>query len=260
MIVDIETDSVILLWHGSRDKRAIDEFDRFVAFFKKWSGLKKVYPGALELADPPVPAAIERAAAEGAARIWAYPLFLFPGRHMQEDLPRLLSEGQKKYSDLRIYFGDALSRNQKLLELAKIRIDPAKERSDPKGSALLMVASGTSEPKAIAAAEAFTGGLKRLLPYADSILCFADLASPGIPEGFARCAGMGAKGVVVFPSLLFAGTTLQRIEKEVDLMRRRHPDLPIRVTGHFGIDPLLAEIVWEGIKNSRPIHLNPSPS
>lgn len=260
MIVDVETDAVILLGHGSRDRAAIEEFSQFLFFFKKWSGLNKVYPGYLELADPLIPAAIDQAVAEGATRIWAYPIFIFPGRHVLEDLPRLLSEGQKKYPQAEIYFGEALNLNSKLLDLAKIRIDPAqdgtldvKDKSDPKETALLVIGRGTLEPKAIAATETFTDQLKPLLPYAHAVHCFAEVVPPYIPEGLARCIELGAKSVVAFPCLLFTGITLQRMKIKIQMMREKHPDLSIRLTDYLGIHPLLAEIVWEGIKSAHPI-------
>jgi sirohydrochlorin ferrochelatase len=253
MIVDVETDAVILLGHGSRDRAAIEEFNQFIFFFKKWSGLNKVYPGYLEVADPLIPAAIDQAVAGGATRIWAYPLFIFPGRHVLEDLPHLISEGQKKYPGVEIYFGEALNLNPKLLDLAKLRIDPAKDKSDPKETALLVIGGGTLEPKAVAATEAFTDQLKPLLPYAHAIHCFVEVVPPYIPEGFARCVVLGANSIVVFPCLLFTGITLQRIHIKIQVMREKHPGLSIRTADYFGIHPLLAEIVWEGIKSSRPI-------
>lgn len=253
MIVDIETDAVILLGHGSRDRAAVEAFERFVAFFKKWSGLKQVSPAYLELADPSIPAAIDQAVSKGAARIWAYPLFLFPGRHLLEDLPLLLSEGRKRHPQVGIHFGEGLGSNPKILELAKVRIDPAKEKNNPNATALLVIGQGTTEPKGLAAVEAFTERLKPLLPYPHAVPCFVESASPSIPEGMARCIELGAKSVVAFPCLLFTGAIWQRIQAQIQAMRDRHPGLPIRLAGPFGTDPLLAEIVWEGIKNAKPI-------
>jgi sirohydrochlorin ferrochelatase len=253
MIVDVETDAVILLGHGSRDRAAIEEFDQFIFFFKKWSGLKKVYPGYLELADPLIPAAIDQAVLSGATRIWAYPLFIFPGRHVLEDLPHLLKEGQEKYPDIEIYFGEALNLNPKLLDLAKIRIDPSKDRTDPKETALLVIGRGTLEPRAIAATEAFTVQMKPRLPYAHAVHCFAEVVPPYIPEGFARSIELGARSIVAFPCLLFTGIILQRMHIKIQMMREKYPDLSIRMTDYLGIHPILAEIVWEGIKTARPV-------
>jgi len=253
VIVEVETDAVLLLGHGSRDRAAIEESNQFAAFFKKWSGLKKVYIGYLELADPSIPAAIDQAISEGAARIRAMPLFLFPGRHLLEDLPRLLAQARTIYPRVEIYFGEGLNLNPKLLALAKVRIDPAKERSDPKETALLVVFRGASEPKAVAAAESFADRLRPLLPYPHVVHCFAEVVPPYIPEGFSRCIELGARSVVAFPCLLFSGIVLQRIEIMIQTMRERHPAISIRMADYFGVHPLLAEIVWEGIKASRPV-------
>ncbi|HZR46218.1 MAG TPA: CbiX/SirB N-terminal domain-containing protein, partial [Candidatus Manganitrophaceae bacterium] len=129
----------------------------------------------------------------------------------------------------------------------------AKEKSDPSETALLVIGQGTAEPKGIAAVEAFTARLMPLLPYPHAVSCFAESAPPSIPEGIERCIALGAKSVVAFPSLLFTGVTWRRIQTRIQAMREQHPNLPIRMTDPFGIDPLLAEIVWEGIKSAKPI-------
>ena len=43
----------------------------------------------MELAEPSLAAAFERAISRGATEIVVHPFFLSPGRHVSEDLPRL---------------------------------------------------------------------------------------------------------------------------------------------------------------------------
>lgn len=248
---DTRTDTIILLGHGSRDQAAIEEFERFLAFFKASSGFPRVSPGYLGLNSPSIPEAIDRAAAEGAERIWAYPLFLFPGRHVSTDLPRLLAEAGMRHRETAIHFGEAMHRHPKLLELAKIRIGPLPERAG--GTALILVANGSSESRGIEAVERFAAKLKPMFPGTHFFPCFSEIAWPSMPDVFGRCAAAGITSIVVFPCILFAGKVLQGIQMKVEKLREAYPALSIRTADYFGIHPLLAEVVWEGIQGAWPV-------
>jgi len=248
---DARTDTILLLGHGSRDPAATEEFERFLVFFKEWSGFPRVSPGYLELALPSIPEAIDRAVAGGAERIWAYPLFLFPGRHASSDLPRLLSEAGVRHRSIPIHFGEAMHRHPKLLELAKIRIGSLPEA--PGRTALLLVANGGSESRGIEAVERFAAKLKPMFPGVHFLPCFSEIAWPSISDAFARCTAMGVTSIVVFPCVLFTGRVLQGIRSKVETLRETSPTLSIRMAGYFGVHPLLAEVVWEGIQRAWPV-------
>jgi precorrin-8X/cobalt-precorrin-8 methylmutase len=248
---DARTDTILLLGHGSRDPAAVEEFERFVVSLKEWSGFPRLSSGYLELTAPSIPEAIDRAAAEGAERIWAYPLFLFPGRHLLNDLPRLLSEAGMRHRNVPIHFGEAMHRHPKLLELAKIRIGPLPNQAGR--TALLLVANGSGESRGIEAVERFAAKLKPMFPGAHFLPCFSEIAWPSIQDAFARCAAMGISSIVVFPCVLFTGRVLQGIRLKIEKLRETYPTLSIRMADYFGIHPLLAEIVWEGIQGAWPV-------
>lgn len=248
---DARTDTILLLGHGSRDRAAVEEFERFVAFFKEWSGFPRVSPGYLELAEPSIPEAVDRAVADGAERIWAYPLFLFPGRHLLNDVPSLLSRAGARHRNAAIHFGEAMHRHPKLLELAKLRIGPLPRERER--SALLLVANGSSDSRGIEAVERFAAKLEPMFPHVHFLPCFAEMAWPSIQDAFARCRAMGITSIVVFPCVLFTGRVLQGIRLRVEKLREIDPALSIRTADYFGIHPLLAEMVWEGIQGAWPV-------
>lgn len=247
---DARTDAILLLGHGSRDPSTVEEFERFVVFFKEWSGFPRVSPGYLESAAPSIPEAIDRALAEGAERIWTSPLFLFPGRHVSNDLPQLISEAAARHRRVPIRFGEAIHRHPKLAELAKIRIGPLPERTGR--TALLLAANGSGESRGIEAVERFAAKLNPMFPEVHLLPCFSEIAWPSIPDAFARCVATGITSIVLFPCVLFTGRVLQGIHLKVERLRETYPALSIRMAGPFGIHPLLAEVVWEGIQGARP--------
>ena len=250
------TDAILLLSHGSSDAAAIAEVHRFVDYFRRRSGMSNVFLGFLEVAEPSIPAVIQQIAATGARRIRALPLFLFPGRHVLSDLPRILGEARAAYPQLEIDCGEALIFNPKLVDLARSRINIPRPRfdfTDPRQTALLVVGRGAAEPRVILAMEDFVEKLKGVVPFGHVLHCFAEVSPPFIPAGFNRCIDLGATTIVVFPFVLFGGGVYRKICKQADVMRERYLDLIVRTTDYFGVDPLLCDIIAEEVTQTLPV-------
>ena len=78
----------------------------------------------LDCNEPTIPAAIDNLAAEGVARIVALPYFLHKGRHVQDDLPRLLAEARQRHPRLEVAEAAELGYD---LRLAKLIAERMKE-------------------------------------------------------------------------------------------------------------------------------------
>lgn len=88
--------AVVLVAHGSRSEAANEAHRELCAQVAAVTGLD-VTPGFLELATPSIPDALDQAVATGATRVRVVPYFLHPGRHLAEDLPRLVDEASERH-------------------------------------------------------------------------------------------------------------------------------------------------------------------
>jgi sirohydrochlorin ferrochelatase len=84
--------ALILVDHGSRFPGANDMLLGVVEMVKRLSGLTRVYPAHMELAEPSIRQAFEQAVSEGATAVVVHPYFLSPGRHSTTDIPRMVEE------------------------------------------------------------------------------------------------------------------------------------------------------------------------
>jgi precorrin-8X/cobalt-precorrin-8 methylmutase len=250
----MDGETILLLGHGSRDPEAIREFDAFTEFFKRRTGRSLVFPAYLELASPDIPEAIRRAVESGSKKILALPLFLFPGRHVLEDLPRILAEAQRNHPGVEICFGAPLDRHIPVLELAALRVREAPSpRTTSEKSGLLVVGRGTLEPRAMEATERMARRLGATLPHRLVRHCFAEVVPPYIPDAFEGLVGEGVDGVVIFPALLFTGIILQRIGRQVEALREKHPEIAVSLAPHLGIHDLLADGVRAQLDDCKPV-------
>lgn len=78
-------------------------------------------------------------------------------------------------------------------------------------------------------------------------LCFLELASPAIEEGFATCVRRGATEIIVVPVfLLAAGHVKVDIPNELERIQKIYPHISIRCSNPFGVSQQLVSATYEG--------------
>jgi sirohydrochlorin ferrochelatase len=85
---------VVLVAHGSRAEAANEAHRMVAAELARRTG-RTVVPAFLELAEPSIPDAIVAAVGSGAGEVLVLPHFLYPGRHLAEDVPALVAEAAR---------------------------------------------------------------------------------------------------------------------------------------------------------------------
>lgn len=92
---------LLLIGHGSRRTEANDALRalalRLEAALPQG---QKVIAAYLEIASPSIQTAIETIVESGRLQIVVLPFFLSDGRHVTEDIPRILDEARLTYPDL----------------------------------------------------------------------------------------------------------------------------------------------------------------
>lgn len=80
---------------------------------------------------------------------------------------------------------------------------------------------------------------------------FVEVAEPTLEQEIARLAEAGAKRIVIVPMFLTRGNHLSNgIPKILEAMEQRYPLIKIDLTQHLGIDPLLAEIIKNRLREA----------
>ncbi len=91
-----ERTEVVLVAHGSRAAAANDAHASVAARVAEAVGVS-VRAAYLELAEPSIGAAIDAAIDAGAARVVVVPHFLYPGRHVGEDIPAIVADAVARH-------------------------------------------------------------------------------------------------------------------------------------------------------------------
>ena len=90
--------AILLIDHGSRRPEANALLEEVVARVKARIGEDAIVEAAhMEIAEPTVEQGFARCVERGASFVVAHPFMLAPGRHVREDLPRLIAEAASPY-------------------------------------------------------------------------------------------------------------------------------------------------------------------
>ena len=92
---------IVLFAHGSRDREWARPFEALAATLSRQTDAV-VRLAYLELMQPPLDEAIRALVAEGAQSIRIVPVFLGPGGHTRQDLPKLAASARARHPGVEI--------------------------------------------------------------------------------------------------------------------------------------------------------------
>jgi sirohydrochlorin ferrochelatase len=80
----------------------------------------------LEIESPNIPDALEHLLSEGADEVIITPYFLHAGRHVLEDVPRLISQAETRYPGRRVELAPHLGFDERIVSVVEGRIKEAR--------------------------------------------------------------------------------------------------------------------------------------
>jgi sirohydrochlorin ferrochelatase len=114
---------VILVDHGSRREESNLMLLDVVRDFTRATGLRIVEPAHMELAEPSIATAFARCVERGAKTVIVFPYFLLPGRHWNDDIPRLAAAAAKDYPGIRYLVTAPFGLHPLMAEVMQQRIE-----------------------------------------------------------------------------------------------------------------------------------------
>ena len=113
---------VVIVDHGSKREASNAQLLQFVDLYKRTSGRTIVEPAHMEIAQPDIEQAFERCVAQGATRVVVGPYFLARGRHIQQDIPKLVKEAAEKFPGIQYRIADPIGTDPMLAEIIEAKV------------------------------------------------------------------------------------------------------------------------------------------
>lgn len=121
-----EATGVVIVDHGSRRAESNAFHERFVADWQERHGFPIVEPAHMEMAEPSIGAAVDACVAGGATHVIIAPFFLWPGRHMERDIPALVAEASERHPGVTFTVAEPLGPHPLLGDIVAARVEAAR--------------------------------------------------------------------------------------------------------------------------------------
>jgi sirohydrochlorin ferrochelatase len=109
--------AVLVVSHGSRSPKTKEEIIALVDILRQRLPNDIVEFAFLEIEPPSIPEGIDQCAAQGASQIIVTLNFLNAGRHVNDDIPAIVGQAQKKYPKIKFVISQPVGQHPQIPDL-----------------------------------------------------------------------------------------------------------------------------------------------
>jgi sirohydrochlorin ferrochelatase len=121
--------AVLLACHGSRIEASGEAVGQAVDSLRKKEPSVFFLCAFLELQKPNISEGIELCLGQGADEVIVVPYFVQAGRHVVQDIPRIVSDAQALHPDKKIRLADYLGFDERIVSVVLDRISAARKQA-----------------------------------------------------------------------------------------------------------------------------------
>lgn len=244
---------LLVVGHGTRDARGIEEFYTAVERIGEKVAPLAVEGCFLELAEPTIDEAVDKLVAAGVRRITVAPLILFAAGHAKRDIPDAVATAVARHVGVEVRQLPHLGCRAELIALSARRYREAiRDLAEvaPEQTLLLLVGRGSRDDEATAEMHRLAKLRAAATPIGRLEVAFTAMAEPRLEAAIEVVARLPFRRVVVQPHLLFIGELLERVRATVAQAADRCADKEWIVAGHLGPEAEIADAVRASLTTS----------
>lgn len=249
----MNTETVLLVGHGSREPSGNDEIEAFAAQWRMRQPGWRIEVCFIEFSDITMSEGLRRAAS-GAQRVMVVPLILNAAGHVKMDIPQAIDGARLKFPLVQFLYAPHLTACDPILAILRRRLKGAMQAldmPDPTNTGVLLLGRGSSDRQANGDMAKMARWLMEETDHPLVDLAFTGITHPRLETAVQRQSLLGMKQVVVLPYYLFNGTLVERITRQVENLRAQHPTLRFAHTKYFGFEKEIFELLEQRVTDLR---------
>ena len=246
----MNTTTILLVGHGSREPSGNDEIERFAARWREAHPHWRIELCFIEFAEVEVEEGLARAA-KNARRVIVVPLILNAAGHVKMEIPAHIARARQQFTGVRFDYAPHLGVCEPILAILQRQLRQcmhALDMPDPTTTGVVLLGRGSSDRHANGEMAKMARWLQEESQHEIVDLAFTGITFPRLERVVQRQAALGLRQVVVLPYYLFTGTLIQRIGRQVEHLRAQYPQLRFALGSYFGFEPEIALLLADRVQ------------
>lgn len=246
----MNTTTILLVGHGSRERAGNDEIERFTQTWREHHPHWRTELCFIEFAEVGVEEGLMRAA-QGASRVIVVPLILNAAGHVKMEIPAHIARARQRWPGVRFDYAPHLGVCEPILAILQRQLRgcmQALDMPDPTTTGVVLLGRGSSDRQANGEMARMARWLFEESDHELVDLAFTGITYPRLERVVQRQAVLGMKQIVVLPYYLFTGTLIQRIARQVVHLWQQYPQLRFAQGSYFGFEPEIAALLAERVQ------------
>jgi len=246
------TETILLVGHGSRAPAGNLELEKFArdwwARHPDWN----IEFCFIEFAQVLLDEGLDRAA-RGSRRVVVVPLILNAAGHVKTEIPEHIKRARSRHPDTEFVYARHLGAVSPILAIFCRRLHKAMrelDMPDPRNTGVILLARGSSDPTANGEVAKMARWLQESGDHDLVDIAFTSITHPRLERVVQRQSRLGMKQVVVLPNYLFAGTLMERIERQVTHLREQYPSIRFARGEYFGFEDEIFQLLEQRVREA----------
>lgn len=249
----MNSETILLVGHGSREKSGNDEIEAFAAQWRERQPGWRIEVCFIEFSEITMSEGLRRAA-ESARRVIVVPLILNAAGHVKMDIPQAIDGARLKYPMVQFLYAPHLTACDPILAILRRRLKSAMQAldmPDPTTTGVVILGRGSSDRQANGDMAKMARWLMEETDHELVDLAFTGITYPRLERAVQRQSLLGMKQVVVLPYYLFNGTLVERIARQVEHLKAQYPTIRFVSTRYFGFEPEIFALLEQRVDDLR---------
>ena len=246
-----QNETILLVGHGSRNRKGNDEIEVFARQWQANNPQWKIETCYIEFADVLLDAGLDNAA-QNASRVIVVPLILNAAGHVKMEIPAHIAQARIRHPNTEFVYARHLGATESVLSILKRRLRHAMnvmDMPDPKTTGVIVLGRGSSDRVANGELAKMSRWLFEETDHELVDMAFTGITHPRLELAVQRQVKLGMTQIAVLPYYLFTGTLIERIQRQIQNLQRQYPQVRFVASKYFGfekeIDQLLTLRVQE---------------
>jgi sirohydrochlorin cobaltochelatase len=233
------TDTVLLVGHGSRNKAGNLEIEQFAARWREQHPGRRIEICFIEFADVLLEAGLDLAARDS-ARVIVTPLILNAAGHVKMEIPEAIEHARLRHPETEFVYTRHLGACEEILAVLKRNQRKALAQldyPDPHNTGVILLGRGSSDRVANGEVAKIARWLHEEGAHPLVDIAFTGITHPRLESVVQRQAKLDMKQILVLPYYLYTGTLIERIKRQIERLCLQYPHIHFALGDYFGFEP-----------------------